>query len=238
MKHIVSFSGGKDSTAMLLRMLEEGWPVDEIVFMDTGKEFPAMYKHIEQVQAYIGRKITVLKDKHGFDYWMFEHVKTKGPRQGQKGYGWPDHINRWCTGTLKRDQYSRYIKKYKRTVAYQGIALDEKERAEKNAGHNIRYPLIEWGMKESDALGLCYSRGFDWGGLYEHFSRVSCWCCPLKSLPEWRNLYKYYPELWAQLKDMDSRAGNKFKDRWTVAELEARFAEEAQQMNFTEVTPM
>ena len=27
--HIVSLSGGKDSTAMLLRMLEEGWPVGQ-----------------------------------------------------------------------------------------------------------------------------------------------------------------------------------------------------------------
>ena len=30
MKHIVSFSGGKDSTAMLLRMLEENMPIDII----------------------------------------------------------------------------------------------------------------------------------------------------------------------------------------------------------------
>ena len=30
MKHIVSFSGGKDSTAMLLRMLEENMPIDKI----------------------------------------------------------------------------------------------------------------------------------------------------------------------------------------------------------------
>ena len=31
-KHIVNFSGGKDSTAMLLRMLEENMQVDEIIF--------------------------------------------------------------------------------------------------------------------------------------------------------------------------------------------------------------
>jgi len=30
MKYVVSFSGGKDSTAMLLRLLEEGRPVDDI----------------------------------------------------------------------------------------------------------------------------------------------------------------------------------------------------------------
>lgn len=34
MKHLVSLSGGKDSTAMLIRMLELGYQVDDIVFVD------------------------------------------------------------------------------------------------------------------------------------------------------------------------------------------------------------
>ena len=32
-KHIVSFSGGKDSSAMLIRMVEEGYRIDDIVFI-------------------------------------------------------------------------------------------------------------------------------------------------------------------------------------------------------------
>ena len=44
MKHIVSFSGGKDSTAMLLRMLEENMQVDEIIFCDTRKR---LSRHVE-----------------------------------------------------------------------------------------------------------------------------------------------------------------------------------------------
>ena len=54
LEHIVSFSGGKDSTAMLLMMMEKNLPIDEIIFCDTGKEFPQMYEHIEKVQKYIG----------------------------------------------------------------------------------------------------------------------------------------------------------------------------------------
>lgn len=88
MKHIVSFSGGKDSTAMLLRMLEEGMQVDDIIYCDIGKEFPQMYKHIDKVEAYIKEKydktITRLKNPKDFDYYMFEHEKTKGKNKGDK----------------------------------------------------------------------------------------------------------------------------------------------------------
>jgi len=42
MKHIVAFSGGKDSTAMLLRMIELKKPIDVILFADTGLEYPEM----------------------------------------------------------------------------------------------------------------------------------------------------------------------------------------------------
>ena len=38
--HLVSFSGGKDSTALLLRMLELGMKVDEVLNCDTYMEFP------------------------------------------------------------------------------------------------------------------------------------------------------------------------------------------------------
>lgn len=59
-KHIVQFSGGKDSTAMLLMMIDKGMPIDEIIFCDTGMEFPQIYANIRKVEEYIGRPITIL----------------------------------------------------------------------------------------------------------------------------------------------------------------------------------
>ena len=41
-KVVVNFSGGKDSTAMLLRMIELGEHIDVIQFADTGYEFPLL----------------------------------------------------------------------------------------------------------------------------------------------------------------------------------------------------
>lgn len=52
-KVLASFSGGKDSTAMVLRMIELGERLDKVVFCDTGMEFPAMYDHIAKVREYV-----------------------------------------------------------------------------------------------------------------------------------------------------------------------------------------
>ena len=73
--HIVSLSGGKDSTAMLLMMLEKNMPVDVILFCDTGLEFPDMYKHIEELEKYTGMKITRVKAEHSFEYYFFSVSK-------------------------------------------------------------------------------------------------------------------------------------------------------------------
>ena len=55
MKHIASVSFGKDSLAMLLKLIEEKWPLDEVVFYDTGMEFQAIY--------YIRDKVKKLQHK-------------------------------------------------------------------------------------------------------------------------------------------------------------------------------
>lgn len=97
-----------------------------------------------------------------------------------------------------------------------------------------RYPLVEWGITEAEALKVCYDRGFTFGGLYEIYRRASCWCCPLQRIGELRNLRRHHPELWARLLDMDERAiaqfGDsplgRFKDNWSVVALDERFARE------------
>jgi 3'-phosphoadenosine 5'-phosphosulfate sulfotransferase (PAPS reductase)/FAD synthetase len=238
-QHIVSLSGGKDSTAMFLKMLELGMPVDRVIFIDTTKEFPEMYEHIQKLQEYV-YPINIEIVKLDYDYWFAEHVKTKGKRKGTKGYGWPDFRNRWCTalkseafkrtvygdGTYNPRERGRIKKLHTDIIEYHGIALDEMERTKKNHdGRVIKYPLIDLGMTEADALQYCYGLGFNWGGLYEKFHRVSCWCCPLKRMGELECLYKHFPHLWQQLKEMDKCSFRDFKANYTVGELERRFSQ-------------
>lgn len=225
-KHIVSLSGGKDSTAMLLRMLEEGWPVDLILFCDTGLEFEAMYDHIEKLEAYIGIPITRLKAEKSFEYYFLEHSPKRKNTvlADKKGFSWAGPRNRWCTAVLKTRLIDRYLKELSKDyelVQYIGIAADEPQRV-----RDKRYPLVEWGMTETDCLAYCKERGFDWDGLYDIFTRVSCWCCPLQSYDELRKLRKHFPEKWEQLRVWDRLTWRTFVKHYSVEQLERRFAVE------------
>ena len=232
-RHIASFSGGKDSTAMVLRLIEEDWPLDEIVFFDTGWEFPQMIEHVDKFEQYIGRPITRLKPHIDFRHWMLhrEIIARKGPLKGKVhriGNGWPSMSRRWCT-SKKVQTIERNIQKD--AVRYIGIAADEAKRqgSYNQKKYNTQYPLIKWDMSENDCLYYCYDRGFDWGGLYTHFQRVSCFCCPLQRLGELRKLRHRFPELWAKMlawEDEMERPLRGFKDYATVHDLDARFAQE------------
>nr|WP_321467335.1 phosphoadenosine phosphosulfate reductase family protein [uncultured Desulfobulbus sp.] len=224
MNNVISLSGGKDSTAMLHMMLDRGEQIHSAVFFDTGWEFPEMVKHIDLVEQKTGLKVVRLEPEEPFDYWMYEW-EMKKKQAGNVGYGWPNHLNRWCTG-LKTRQLDKRIKQIENAVVCVGIAADELHRVKSG---NKRYPLIEYGVTEEQALEYCRKLGYTWGGLYDIFNRVSCWCCPLQSLPDLRSLRKYRPELWSQLLKMDTdiptpnRGFNGYK---TVADLEHRFSTE------------
>lgn len=224
--NVVSFSGGKDSTAMLLMMLEKSIAVDRVICVDTTKEFPQMYEHIQKVQAMIA-PLEIEIVKIDFDYWFGDHTITRGKRKGEKGYGFPDFRIRWCTA-LKREAIQKVQKGIPGdAVQFHGIAFDEKERTERNSGRGTEYPLIDWQITGKQALEYCYSKGLDWGGLYEKFHRVSCWCCPLSRIGELRVLHNEFPELWQELVEMDKKSFRRFRNDYSVQDLSERFANES-----------
>lgn len=235
-ENIVSLSGGKDSTAMLLMMLEKGMRVDEVLFFDTGMEFPQMYDHLERVEKDTGLTITRITGSETFEHGLLEHRRTRGKRINEVGFGWPTPMARWCTA-LKVRAIEKHLKG-REVAQFVGIAADEARRCKKG----INYPLVDWGVTESDALAYCRARGYDWGGLYDHFKRVSCWCCPLQSIDELRKLRKYHPDLWKKLimLDMDvnlrPRVQTRFRADYSLPQIEQRFRnEDAQRKLFDEM---
>lgn len=233
---IVSLSGGKDSTAMLLMMLERGEEVAEAVSFDTGWEFPEMYEHLEKLHEFCAQvhgfdRFTVLYPDRPLDWYMTDKVRVRGKHEGEAGWGWARPRARWCT-KLKTDTMDRHVRESypQGVVQCVGIAADEQRRV-----RDKRYPLVEWGVTEADALAYCRANGFDWGGLYEHMDRVSCWCCPLQGFKSLRALYDFHPELWQRLLEMDAKCWNTFRRDYSAEQIDARFRNEDAQMRLEEL---
>ena len=93
---MVAFSGGKDSAAMLLRMLElwtqgdKRYPITKITFADTGFELPELIEYIRMIEAYIQEtypelnlKIDFVGSPRTWEDWFYGEI-TKGNNKGKQ----------------------------------------------------------------------------------------------------------------------------------------------------------
>lgn len=232
---------------MILRLLEENYPLDEIIYFDIGVEFPAIKNNAERLKELLrnGKReitLTILEPDKPFMWYMLEKDVHKKNGTEQKGYKWCGGMCRWGT-QLKLQAIHENNKKYgdEVVVEYIGIASDERERMEhhriKRQSKRIQiFPLVEWGMTEKDCLKYCYEKGWNWDcngvDLYSILDRVSCWCCGNKNLKELRNIYHFLPEVWEQLKDLQRKIEIPFKQNASIFELEKRFKKEDSEMLF------
>lgn len=155
MKYVASCSFGKDSLAMVLLLIEKGYPLDEVIFYDTEMEFQAIYNNkikMEKILLEQNIKFTVLKDLLPFEYRAFEkEVKT---RSGiiKRGYNWCGGLARWGTSGKLAAINKHYKENYDNEVIveYIGVASDEPQRIEKYRSKRNKtiklYPLAEWNM--------------------------------------------------------------------------------------------
>lgn len=229
MEYVASLSGGKDSSAMVLRLIEENKPLTKCVFYDTGAEFNAIYNVIDRFKPVLsdyGCELVILKPDRPFFLDMFAKPVCKGKPNEHYGYEWCGGITRWGT-THKQQKINKYLKSLNdEYIQYIGIAFDEQQRIKEE--NNKTYPLVEWEMTESDCLEYCRSKDFDWlegnVDLYDVLSRVSCWCCANKNLKELEAMYKHLPDYWDLLKGLQSRIDRPFRrDGKTIFDLEDKF---------------
>jgi len=193
---IISSSFGKDSTAMIHLMQEKNEPISHVIYFETGWDFPQMEKHIKQVEKNTGIKTIRIRNYRHFDDLLAL-------------YGWPHSSGGWCAAS-KRDNSNKIFRALKGSVECIGFTTDEIHRTKKptikNKKWQVRFPLIKYGMSEKDCLKYCYSLGYYWDGLYEVFSRVSCFCCPKAGQKRINKLQYHYPDLYNRYLEMDEIA--------------------------------
>ncbi len=215
MKYICNCSFGKDSLAMLLLLLEKGYPIDEVVFYNTGVEFQAILEIRDKILPLLKSKnikFTELHPPRPFLFEMFEKIVKKRDGSTKRGYGWCGGPCRW--GTERKVRILNKI--IGNNKSYIGIAFDEQSRADFNTENKL-YPLIDWQITEKECLEYCYSKGFYWQEenvkLYDILDRVSCWCCRNKNLKELKNMALYLPKYFRKLIDFELKIGEYMKGK-------------------------
>ncbi len=246
---LLSYGGGVNTVAMLLRLVNEGWR-GPIVFADTGGEHPETYCHLTMMEAWCAeRGLTIervsfatLTPEEGRDAARLAHWSAM----------WPDTpstleqncltrkiipvlVARWCSVIFKRSVIDAWANSRKYTERLVGIGADETQRAHCIPGFS--YPLVDWGWTRPECLRYIKAQGIPMP------RKSGCFYCPSQKRSEWRELLDLHPDLYERAAAMERNAHRPGKrailsntNRWTLDELKDQF--EAQTiMEFDEEVP-
>lgn len=188
-RHILSLSGGKDSSALAIYMRDRV-PDMEYAFCDTGKELPETYEYLARLEAYLGKPIVRLNSERGFDHWL----------ELYGGY-LPSSRMRWCTRQLKLKPFEEYVGT-DNVVSYVGIRADEDREGYISTKPNIRavFPFKEDGIVKADVIRILEESGVGIPTYYEWRSRSGCYFCFFQQKGEWLGLMERHPELFEAAK--------------------------------------
>ncbi len=238
-KILVAFSGGKDSTATLIWVLNEsGFKKENIqaVYCDTGWEAEETYSYIDDVCKKLGVKLVTLKSKYNFI------------SLAKKKKRFPSKMAQFCTEWLKVRPMIDYILSLNcHVIIYQGIRSKESEsrsKMEKQCTyfkyyfepygfdkkgkpkyhsyrkkdvktfvdkflHDVVRPVFEWTGRE--VLNYILDAGLKPNPLYyKGVARVGCYPCVNINQKELKTLIKNDPSIVRKLNHAENEIGRTF----------------------------
>ncbi len=176
----VSFSGGKDSLATLLLVLEADFKPD-ILFIDTGLEFEETVEHVKAVSKEFG--LPLVQERAGESFW--ENLERFGP---------PAKDYRWCCKICKLGPATRVIKEKYPDGVLSFIGQRRYESAQRAAKKSVwKNPWVPLQIGASPIQNwtslhvwlYLFKSGVEYNPLYERgLERIGCWLCPSSDLAE------------------------------------------------------
>jgi 3'-phosphoadenosine 5'-phosphosulfate sulfotransferase (PAPS reductase)/FAD synthetase len=200
--HVVGLSGGKDSTALALRLAEVEPREYTFICNTTGNELPEMLDHWKRLEDMLGAEIVQVR----------AHTDLEGLIAEQNML--PNVFARWCTRILKIEPTIAFMESLPDdSTLYVGLRADEEvRRGIYGEDMKIRFPMREWGWKEEDVWKYLDSRGVCIP------ERTDCAWCPYQRLGEWRSLYQKYPTIYMRGAEIEREQGHTFRspgrDTW------------------------
>ena len=202
MIQVVAFSGGKDSTAMALRMAD----LDEefvLLFTPTFNELPEVLGHIKAIQARVGKRLVIPPNGSLIDWIRFYNAL-------------PSFRMRWCTRQIKIEPCIIYLKQHPGSVLCVGLRADEEARQGLYGDFaTYRYPLREWGWGVEKVWSYLRSCGITVP------KRTDCAFCFGQRLSEWWMLWREHPDIYAYGEQLEADTGHTFRspsrDTWPAA---------------------
>jgi hypothetical protein len=209
MRRVVAVSGGKDSTALALRLVETEPQDYDYLITPTGNELPTMEEHWRNLETRLGKPFIRLKPftpDDGLEY-LVNHFNAL-PNRGQ----------RWCTRMLKIEPTIAWLKEHTPCVQYVGLRADEETREGiygKYPGVSQRYPFREWGWGEQDVWDYLRHQGVTIP------ERTDCAYCYDQRLVEWYRLWLHQRDLFQRGVEWEKKTGHTFRspyrDTWPAS---------------------
>lgn len=202
-RHILSLSGGKDSTALAIYMRDR-IPQMEYVFCDTGEELRETYEYLEKIEAHLGKPIKRLNPDRPFKHYLDLYRGVL-----------PDPRTRWCTRMLKLKPFERYVGDDVVDL-YVGIRADEPHRTGYvSTKPNItpRFPFVDDGLRYKDIMRILDDSRIGLPEYYKWRSRSGCYFCFFQQRREWVGLLENHEGLFkkaASFEKVDPDTGEEF----------------------------
>lgn len=220
---VVNHSGGKDSQAMLIRLLEI-IPRKQLIVIHASLgdvEWPGALEHAKQQAEEASLPFIVAIAVKTF-FEMVEHRFAVRPGPNSC---WPSAANRQCTSDLKRGPCEREVRHYARAHGFTKIVSCMGIRAGESSGRAKQLPF-----RINERGSVAGRQWFEWLPIHELSTeqvfaviadagqkphpayalgnqRLSCMFCIMGSRNDLRNAAKQNPELFARYVEVEKRTG-------------------------------
>ena len=202
-KHILSFSGGKDSTQLLIELVNRNYQLDVVVCNRMKWEEPELHKHMDRCDEWLfsktGMRINFISNDKDIEPFM-SGVTTRGKYKGiVRGFPLKHAGFCWISRDWKIRPLEKWTKQYAtenncKVHTYMGFAIDEKSHKRQAVIKNFlsdeqsfikekseSFPLASLGLTEKMCLELIIKKGL-FCKTHTDYNRSGCWFCQKASV--------------------------------------------------------